>query len=84
MKTIKNLEGVEILSKNEMRNVDGGGIRVRNIEGTGRLLQNGSMECTWEVRSTFLGIGYGEWSSVTGNCPEGHGGENFTSVQAPS
>jgi hypothetical protein len=81
---ILNLEGVQTLSKEQMKNVKGEGIRVRDIAGTGRLLPDGRMECTWRWRNTFLGIGYGEWTYTSGACPEGHGGDEFTAVLTES
>lgn len=70
-KTILNLEGVEMLSKTEQKNITGGKLAVRNVKCTGNVITyNGGVqafECTWESREWFLG----SWTAQTGPCPVG-------------
>jgi hypothetical protein len=71
-KTILNLEGVEVLSKKEMRRVDGG-VKCKSEpadgfyenDGAGSGTYNGgavSGQCWVQCRPSFLGIGFGSWS----------------------
>jgi hypothetical protein len=81
-KTILSLEGVEVLSKNEMRRVDGGRRCSLNEAidpvvlyspgttsgpGAGELVPV-AVTCAWTCRDTFLGIGVGSTYTVWGGC----------------
>jgi hypothetical protein len=74
LNNILNLEGVTLLSKEQQKNVNGG-LKITNVQCTGDLIEyNGGViaeECTWDVRPSFLGIGFGSWESTSGPCPVG-------------
>lgn len=71
LQDILNLEGVAVLSKNQQKNVNGGGnLQVRNLKPTNRFTEyNGGVvacECTWEY--SYDGK---NWKTNTGACPTG-------------
>ena len=64
-KSILNLEGVEVLSKKQMRNV-GGAERCEAISVSQDFFYSagdpiGECTITYHCRPTFLGIGFGRW-----------------------
>lgn len=81
-KTILNLEGVEVLSKIEMKNVNGKGY-VTDHQCTGRFYSSVegtgegpvAYECTARYQRTFLGMDWGKPQELESGqvfpCPEG-------------
>jgi hypothetical protein len=69
-KSILSLEGVEVLSKNQMRNVGGSQKCVSTSAPTPTIfMQAGEAiapcTVTYKCRPSFLGIGFGSWSEET-------------------
>jgi hypothetical protein len=65
-KSILGLEGVEVLTRNQMKNLNGGGERCETISVSPSIfLQAGEpiapCTVTYRCRSTILGIGIGSW-----------------------
>ena len=81
-KSILNLEGVEVLSKKEMKNVNGQGY-LTNYQCTGNLYYNTEgagdgptgYECTASYQRTFLGMDWGSPQDLASGqvfpCPAG-------------
>ena len=81
-KSILNLEGVEILSKTQMKSIDGGrrcsideSIEPEILYSPGATAGPNAGElvpvaitCAWKCRDTFLGIGVGSTYTVWGGC----------------
>ena len=75
LKNILNLEGAQLLSKEEQKNLNGGKRNgtMSNLQGTGNFVYSGgsavACECTFDIWvGAFLGIG-GHNESHTGPCP---------------
>jgi hypothetical protein len=82
-KSILNLEGVQVLSRSQQKNVNGGladkcqilqvlvGVPYEN-DGAGSGTYNGGAvspsTCKIRCRPSFLGIGLGSWEYSTGPC----------------
>lgn len=75
-KTILNLEGVQVLSRQQMKNVDGGE-KCQTLSVTEEVFVDangtaiGAFTCEIRCRPSFLGIGFGSWTYETVPCDQG-------------
>jgi hypothetical protein len=81
--SILNLEGVQVLSRNEQKNVNGGRGYLTNYQCTGNLYYNTTgagdaptaMECTAQYQPRFLGMDWGSPQDLAAGqvfpCPAG-------------
>jgi hypothetical protein len=75
--SILSLEGVEVLSKKQMKNVGGGLGHLTNATCTGNTMQAGDTtvwECKYQYQRTFIGMDWGapqdlDESNAYGPCP---------------
>jgi len=81
-KSILNLEGVEILSKTQMKSIDGGGyltghqcqgIEYREYVNGQPVESTAYFSCTYQYQRTFLGfdVGRPQERGHVGECPAG-------------
>jgi len=79
LKDILNLEGAQELSKNQQRAINGGGQKCQTLSVTNEIFDSGpdsisppqEQTCVIRCRPSFIGIGFGSWTTQTVGC-SGH------------